>query len=347
MDWITAPIANLYHALSDRFIVVLGYPLASGERVFWLYLLSSVSVAWLIYRRRSTDQSEGNSFFGFLFPKKVWNHASAWLDVRYFFFHQLLGKLGYVILLAFTVNAAFQWVTGGPNMVSVAQTAPDGGWRGVAISIGYMFLVVAVVDFVAFFLHYLQHKVPILWEFHKVHHSSEVMHPLSNYREHPIDNFTYAIGTGIAYGLFMGLARVHLGYVPTMPQVLGLPVIFFLFNIAGYNLRHSHIWLRWPGRWSMIFPSPAHHHVHHSRHPEHLDKNFAFVFPLWDVLFRTYEMPETDKDVEFGIYGQQGETEYSTCWRLYYLPFRNIFRKLRQKPEPAKAPVSSPVQAER
>jgi sterol desaturase/sphingolipid hydroxylase (fatty acid hydroxylase superfamily) len=192
-----------------------------------------------------------------------------------------------------------------------------------------MLIVIAVVDFVAFYLHYLQHKIPILWEFHKVHHSPEVMHPLSNYREHPVDNIAYAVGTGGAYGIMMGLSVRFLGYLPSMPEIVGVPVILFLFNIAGYNMRHSHIWLRWPGRLSMIFPSPAHHHVHHSCHPDHLDKNFAFVFPVWDVLFKTYHMPKDGKDVKFGLYGQDS-SDYSTCWRLYYIPFRNLFRKARQ-----------------
>lgn len=333
MEHLSEYVMGTSQALYDRLLNVVAYPVSPGQRIFWLYLLTSVALAWVVYRRRNSDsggdEPRSESFLAFLFPKRVWRHASAWLDLRYFFFHQVLGKLFYAALLGLAINFVFQWVTGGPNLIAATQEAPAPSWGRVAISFGYMFVVIAAVDFAAFFLHFLQHKVPVLWEFHKVHHSPEVMHPLSNYREHPIDNFAYAIGTGATLGLFMGLATNHFGYLPSMPEILGVPLILFAFNIAGYNLRHSHIWLRWPGRLSMIFPSPAHHHVHHSRHPDHLDKNFAFVFPLWDVLFRTYHMPETDKDVEFGLYGQQGDSEYSSCWRLYYLPFRNILRKLR------------------
>jgi len=55
------------------------------------------------------------------------------------------------------------------------------------------------------------------------------------------------------------------------------------------------------GIWSIVFPSPAHHHVHHSCHPEHIDKNFAFVFPVWDLIFGTYFMPDDNRDVKFGV----------------------------------------------
>ncbi len=189
-----------------------------------------------------------------------------------------------------------------------------------------MFALIAIGDFVAYVLHYLQHKVPFLWEFHRVHHSLEVMHPLSNYREHPIDNIVYAAGVGAAYGMLMGLASLLFGYVPSVPQLLGVPLVMFAFNILGYNLRHSHVWLRWPGRWSMLFASPAHHHIHHSCHPDHVDTNFAFIFPWWDVLFRTYCLPETNKDVRFGI-SMHYVTEFKSCLGIYFIPFRNAWRR--------------------
>ena len=138
----------------------------------------------------------------------------------------------------------------------------------------------------------------------------------------------YALGIGAVYGMVFGGVESGLGYLPNMPAVLGVPILAFMFNVGGYHLRHSHVWLRWPGNWSKVFPSPAHHHVHHSCHPDHLDKNFAFMFPLWDVLFRTYHMPEDDRDVKFGIYGME-ETEYTSVWKIYSLPFRNLYRKAR------------------
>ena len=185
-----------------------------------------------------------------------------------------------------------------------------------------MFVLIGLVDFVSYGIHYLQHKVPFLWAFHQVHHSLEVMHPLSNYREHPIDNIAYAAATGAIFGLFMGLAANLFGYVPGMPQLFGVPLLILGFNILGYNLRHSHVWLRWPGRWSMLFASPAHHHIHHSFHPDHVDKNFAFIFPFWDVLFRTYHLPETNTDVRFGL-ATDHVNEYKSCLGIYFIPFKN------------------------
>lgn len=171
------------------------------------------------------------------------------------------------------------------------------------IGLAFVFMIIAtvVIDFVAYFTYYLQHKSPLFWQFHKVHHSAEVMHPISNFREHPIDNLFYALTFGVGYGAMIAGAMIFFGFVPSVPSLLRVPLLGFFSNLAGYNLRHSQIWLRWPGKLSMIFPSPAHHHVHHSCHPDHIDKNFAFTLPIWDVIFKTYHMPEDNRDVKFGI----------------------------------------------
>ena len=84
----------------------------------------------------------------------------------------------------------------------------------------------------------------------------------------------------------------------------------------------------------MVFPSPAHHQVHHSCHPDHLDKNFAFVFPVWDVIFGCYVMPEDNRDVKFGVTDKDRGHELDTCLKLYFLPFRDAWRLFRRKRGP-------------
>lgn len=235
-----------------------------------------------------------------------------------FFFHHIFRSVINGVLFFGSLDIIFQFITDVPDIIQISTPASDLSSTDMVISALYMFGLILVVDFVGYATHYLQHKIPLLWEFHKVHHSLEVMHPLSNYREHPIDNIFYAMAIGTTYGLFMGIVQKHLGYVPSMPVLLGIPILMFAFNILGYNLRHSHVWLRWPGRWSMVFGSPAHHHIHHSYHPDQINKNFAFMFPLWDVLFQTYHMPETNKDVHFGI-SKNHVNKFETCLGLYFI----------------------------
>lgn len=327
-------IDSSFEFIWSLLLFVLEYPFMPNQRIFWLYMLSSSILAFYVFyvsiRLDPSHRSSLKAFIRFLLPKDIWLNSSAWLDVRYFFFHQIFRVIIYGAFLAGVLNLTFQVITGRADLIGENALNFDSNITTIVISVMYMFVIIAFVDLVSYGIHYLQHKIPFLWAFHKVHHSLEVMHPLSNYREHPIDNIVYAIGTGAAHGLLMGLASNLFGYVPSAPQVLGVPLLIFAFNILGYNLRHSHVWLRWPGQWSMLFASPAHHHIHHSCHPDHIDKNFAFIFPFWDVLFRTYHLPETNKDVRFGI-SMHYASEYKSCMGIYFIPFRHALAPISKR----------------
>ncbi|MEL6101975.1 MAG: sterol desaturase family protein [Pseudomonadota bacterium] len=308
---------------------VLIFPLDPNNRIYLLYVATSLVFAFGVYKFAQRRAQHEGSFLRFLFPKDVWSHPSAWLDVRYFFFHQLIGHF---LLLGFGAGLTslfFGWVTGGASITEVAGRGNESGIPDLVLAVGYMFVALIVIDFIGWYMHYLQHKVPVLWQFHKVHHSAEVMHPLSNYREHPVDNLAYGVFVGIGYGVVNGVAVNVVGHLPGMPSLLGVPLLMLVFNLFGYNLRHSHIWLRWPGVWSKVFPSPAHHHIHHSCHPDHIDKNFAFMFPFWDVIFKTYHMPKDNRDVKFGVPEYDGK-DLDSCINLYLVPFRDAYRLLRK-----------------
>jgi sterol desaturase/sphingolipid hydroxylase (fatty acid hydroxylase superfamily) len=321
---------EILRAYADYALGILASPLDPENRIYFVYLATSAIAAFFVYeaaRRRGGGES---SFLRFLFPRHVWQHPSAWLDLRYFFFHLLIGHFLMLGLGAWSAALAFGLVTGEPSIGSFLRRTGTFSAADFAIAAGYMFASMAVIDFVAFLTHYLQHRLPILWQFHKVHHSAEVMHPISNFREHPVDNLVYKLVTGLGIGAVSGLAVNVFGYVPSVPSLLGVPLLMLAFNLLAYNLRHSHVWLRWPGRWSMILPSPAHHQIHHSCHPDHIDKNFAFMFPIWDVIFRTYCLPEDNRDVKFGI-GEGEADELGTCLQLYLVPFRDAYRLVRRR----------------
>ncbi len=318
------------NSYADYALGILVYPLDPSHRIYVLYLATSALAAFLVYRAARRRGQAERSFLRFLFPSHVWRHPSAWLDLRYFFFHMLIGHFLLLGLGAWAAAVAFGYVTGDFSVKSFLQKSAAFSATDLAIATGYMFASFAVIDLLAWLIHYLQHKVPLLWQFHKVHHSAEVMHPISNFREHPVDNFTYGLVTGLGIGAVNGLAVNTFGYIPSVPALLGVPLLMLAFNLLAYNLRHSHVWLRWPGRWSMILPSPAHHHIHHSCHPDHIDKNFAFLFPVWDVIFRTYTLPEDNRDVKFGI-GEGKANELRTCLQLYLIPFRDACRLIRRR----------------
>ena len=309
--------------LFGQLLKVLAYPLTPSARIFLPYLATSLLFAIFVYQRiKRTTGIVQPSLSRFLFPKHIWDNPSAWLDVRYFFFHQMFRLLIYGTFVTAVSVAVFNYVSDAPSQPLSETTSA--GWL---VELVYVVIAAIAIDFQAFATHYLQHKIPVLWEFHKVHHSATVMHPLTNYREHPVDNIFYALGLGVCLGLLTAGASRWIGHVPEAPAVFGVGVFIFAYNALGYNLRHSHIWLRWPGRLSMAFGSPAHHQVHHSYSPNHVDHNFAFMFPIWDVIFATYCVPETSEDVHFGL-GEDQEQEYTSVLGMWFVPFRSVLRLL-------------------
>lgn len=330
-------VANLLSGLWADARTVLSNPLDPNSRIFWLYLLTSTLAAYFVYRwvrshdlrgKRADAEVAQGSFLQYLFPKSVWSHPSAWLDLRYAVFHRVLMQSFLAGVGGLALALGYRMASGQSVISAVTSGNPTtfSGWIGAGL---FMLVTMLVLDFGAWFLHFLQHKVPVLWQFHKVHHSAKVMHPISNFREHPVDNITYTFFLGLLYGVIYAVAVRWLGFLPSMPSLLGVPVLMFLFNLVAYNLRHSHVWLRWPGLWSVVFPSPAHHHVHHSCHPEHIDKNFAFMFPVWDFIFGTYEMPEDNHKVKFGVTAGD-DTDLDSVLRLYWVPFRDAYRVLKR-----------------
>ena len=330
VDGLLALMGQLWSQLEG----VLRYPVLPTQRIYGLYLLSALIFALFVFSRSAAGRSlraaeYPRRFAKFLFPASVWKSSSAWLDVRYFFFHNFL----WISIFGSLGVAATDWATTHTSEFLLSRSGGTPLFFTENYFLGgiiYMIFLLVVIDFTAYVIHYLQHKVSWLWAFHKVHHSATVMHPLTNYREHPIDNFCYVVGVGVITGVVAGLSNFMFGGVFSTPKIIGISVLAFAFNFLAYNLRHSHIWLRWPGKLVYVFGCPAHHQVHHSCHPEHIDRNFAFMFPVWDLIFGTFCLPETNKDVKFGL-GNGEEKEFRSCLGLYFVPFRQLWRKRRQK----------------
>ena len=82
--------------------------------------------------------------------------------------------------------------------------------------------IITVMLFLAYELgywahHWLSHKVPLLWELHKVHHTAEVLTPLTNYRVHPFDSWFFANVLALSAAVANGLGNYIFGtlYVPS------------------------------------------------------------------------------------------------------------------------------------
>ena len=240
-------VLNILQAYGDyalKFFWALG---DKSHRFYGLYLLSSLAIAYGLFRRQKASAAPVKTFMSYLFPKSVWSHPTAWLDVRYFFFHGLIGHFLVFGMTALGIATGIQLTIGMEQYNQLGNVSHFGPTVSLIIAFLALSIIVLVGDFLAFYLHYLQHKIPLLWQFHKVHHAGEVMHPLSNFREHPIDNLTYDFFINLGVGFALGCILMVLGYTPSNLTIFGFSFFSTAFNLGAYQLRHSHIWLKWPG----------------------------------------------------------------------------------------------------
>jgi sterol desaturase/sphingolipid hydroxylase (fatty acid hydroxylase superfamily) len=174
--------------------------------------------------------------------------------------------------------------------------------------------------------HYLSHRIPLLWEFHKVHHTAEVLSPLTNFRVHPVDSVVFYNILGIFLGTTGGaLSYLQLG---SPFAVGGANVILVAFIFVTVHLQHSHVWIAATGTLGRVILSPAHHQIHHSDNPIHFDKNFGGCLSLWDWLFGTLHVPERKRErLNFGI-ATRSRTHH-TAMGCLLIPFVRAWERLR------------------
>ena len=314
---------TLWDALRDPF----RYPVDGQERIFWFYLLSSLILALGVYaylRHNRPDRTPASPF-AYLFPKKVYLHKSAIADYRFFLIDRVVFALMLPVALIFTGPIIDMTEAGLIRLFGPMQAPWDAGafWVVAAATLSQILLN----DFLLFYMHYIFHKVPVLWEFHKVHHSAEVMTPITAYRMHPVEavfdmNVT-ALFTGLLLGVFVYLTG---GGMPGF-TAFGVNIIQVAFYVVGFNLRHSHVPLSYGSVISQVFVSPWMHQVHHSRETRHLDRNMGFIFSFWDRIFGTLYVPKHDEpDYALGL--TTGEhVHFHSVAALYFRPFANLARR--------------------
>jgi hypothetical protein len=77
--------------------------------------------------------------------------------------------------------------------------------------------------------------------------------------------------------------------VPVEILIVAAPLRSLIIALAHTNVRAGY------GFFSLLITGPQYHRIHHSSRPEHIDKNFAELFPVWDVIFGTVWRPKPDE----------------------------------------------------
>ena len=199
-------------------------------------------------------------------------------------------------------------------------------WSPTLITAAYSISLFVFDDWSRYHWHRLQHRLPLLWHFHRIHHSAEVLTPLTLYRTHPVDILGGQLRLILSRGFVIGLFLALFGSELSVWEILGAEALGFLFNALGANLRHSHHWLHF-GPFECMFISPAAHQIHHSADPGDFDTNFGACFSIWDRIGGSYRDPRQQRPVSrFGLLSEQtGAVLRLNLRQIYWHPLRTCF----------------------
>jgi sterol desaturase/sphingolipid hydroxylase (fatty acid hydroxylase superfamily) len=318
-------IAGSYYTEIREFILIFLPIFKADSRFYWPYFIATVILVLMIYIFRDSKRKfRLKDFLSYAVPKNIYLNWSSILDYKFFVVNSILR-----IILKFGMSEGFALIVAVPLTSALIQTlgpvqaTHDVDWTTGLIYGGALFIATDLGFFVG---HYLSHRVPLIWEFHKVHHAAEVLNPITNYRFHPLDTIFLAITMGIFIGLVNGVAAYYFGAPPEELTVLKVGFFVFIFSIPA-NLRHYHVWLSFGPVLSRVFSSPAMHQIHHSTAERHWDKNMSLYLSLWDRFTGTLYVPKEQETFECGLAGLR-HREFDTVLRLYLLPFKNAYRLL-------------------
>lgn len=161
-------------------------------------------------------------------------------------------------------------------------------WLNVSI-VGKIIISALMLDlFGGWLSHFVEHKVPLFWRMHIIHHADNNVDVTSGLRHHPLES--------VWRGLFFLVAIVISG-----APIYGVMIYQTLLTVFT-GVTHANISLpKWMDKiTSYILVSPNMHKVHHHWKQPFTDSNYGAVFSIWDRLFGTYRTLDP-KEIRYGL----------------------------------------------
>ncbi|MEJ7780549.1 MAG: sterol desaturase family protein [Daejeonella sp.] len=168
-----------------------------------------------------------------------------------------------------------------------------------------------ILDYGNYVWHILNHKLPVLWRFHLVHHTDHDLDVTTAFRFH--------FGEMISSVFFRGAITFLSGASPI--TVLVYEIIFE----AATQFHHSN----WKLPFSFekilnkIIVTPRMHGIHHSVIRSETDSNYSVIFSFWDRLHKTIDLNRQQQQVVIGVPSYDNHEEL-TIGFLLKLPFTSI-----------------------
>ena len=268
------------------------------------------------------------------FPVQTIGDAHArWND----FLYTALHRLGlFPILIFFTLDPLMDGVAGVLRFDNIHPVSLDSLWPDLGPVASFL-LYLLVLDFFDYWYHRASHTYRWWWSLHSLHHSQQDMNLWSDNRNHLLDDAMRDI--------YMALIALGIG-VPPAQYVLLVSVSRML-----QSLQHANIRLHFGAIGERLLVSPRYHRMHHAidasvdlaAHGKRFafGCNFAVLFPVWDILFRSANFRAAF--VATGVYDQlpqkndagmivPGRSYGRGFWRQQWLGLTRMLAAIRRRP---------------
>ncbi len=286
-------IENAYKGSWNNLVNQITHPFSDGISAFYLLIFLSLGI-WIIeiclpWRK---NQSVLRKDF--------------WIDAFYMFFNYFLFGLIIFAALCNTTAALFSELMGSIGLPR-RYLFDFFKYFPVWLQIITFFLM---RDFVQWCIHRLLHKLPILWRFHKLHHSVREMGFAAHLRYHFMENVVYQLIGFVVMSYILNFKLEHGFYVYMIGTLIG-------------HLNHAN--LGWDyGLLKYVINNPKMHIWHHVKElPQDrlTGVNFGISLSCWDYLFKTNYIPTDGRDIELGFDGV--ERYPSNFFEQQIEPFKN------------------------
>ncbi|MEO0731464.1 MAG: sterol desaturase family protein [Bacteroidota bacterium] len=258
-------------------------------------LVGGITLFWII--------ESAVPLFNFNYSK--WKHAG----INIFF---TLTTIVVNFVLAFILVWSSDWVVA--NEFGLLQWIDLPLWATA-------FVGLLLLDLIgAYLAHWTEHRIPLLWRFHLVHHTDQQVDTTSANRHHPGESVIRFVFTTAAV-LIVG-APIWLVFL-----YQSLSVVLSQFNHANITLP---AWLDRALGWLIVTPNM--HHVHHHYRMPYTDTNFGNIFSVWDRLFRTYAAVDNSKLV-YGVDTHMDTADHQHLGQMLKIPFARKRPTLRYEEE--------------
>ena len=211
-----------------------------------------------------------------------------------------------VLNLIFASAIVFTATYAQANKIGVLNVVQAPSWLKI-------FVTVAFMDFMLYVWHLLNHEVPLLWRFHRVHHSDLNMDVSTATRFH-IGELTISAVIKIALIFFLGASPVGV-------------LIFESLLVLCAQFHHSSLKVprSFETLWWILFVPPSMHRIHHSVKIKERNTNYGTIFSIWDRFLGTLLAGLDQTKIRIGV-GAYQKPDKLNFHQLLVMPFTRAVR---------------------